>query len=287
VLWAVLRAGGFPAGYAFAVVLSPAALENALVGQNGALITAALAGGLLLQQRWPVGAGALLGLLTIKPQLGLLVPMCLLARRSYRTITSTALSGLGYCGAGAIVFGLGVWQTYLTVTAPFVRGYIDAPFGLAAHYMMVPPFITMRAMGASLTLAYVLQALVSLLCMVLSYRVWSQRRLDQRLAIALVLCLAPLATPYAHSYDLIAVAAACAMLAKVAEERDGLYTPEWFMLFLAWTWPGSAFALGTVVAPGMGAFAVGMAALVALRLIRADAHSAQDAGQAIRPPGAG
>jgi hypothetical protein len=168
-LWIVLRAGRLPAPYAFAVVFSPAALENAFDGQNGALITAALAGGLLLAERRPVAAGALLGLLTIKPQLGLLVPICLLARRDFRTAIMTAVFSLGYCGAGAAVFGWGVWSTYLTVTAPYMRRFIDAPFGLAAHFMMVPPFITMRAVGASLTQAYAVQAVVSVFCVILSY----------------------------------------------------------------------------------------------------------------------
>jgi hypothetical protein len=286
-LWIALRAGGLPTRYAFAVVISPAALENALLGQNGALITAALAGGLLLAERWPVAAGSLLGLLTIKPQLGLLVPICLLARRDYRTITMTAVFGLVYCSAGAVVFGWGVWQTYLTVTAPYMRRYIDAPFGLAAHFMMVPPFITMRAIGASLTLAYAVQAFASLSCMVLSYWALSRRHVDRRLAIALVLCLAPLATPYAHSYDLTTVAVACVILAKVAQERDGLYTPEWFMLFLAWVWPGSAFAIGILIAPGLGAFTVGMAAWVAIRCIWMESQSVRDTDQAIRRGGGG
>jgi len=122
-LWIVLRAGGLPQSYAFAAMLSPAGLENALVGQNGAFITAALAGGLLLMERRPILAAALLGLLTIKPQLGLLVPVCLLARRDWRTIALVPVFGLAYCSAGLVVFGWDAWRTYFTVTAPFMRNY--------------------------------------------------------------------------------------------------------------------------------------------------------------------
>jgi len=121
--------------------------------------------------------------------------------------------------------------------------------------------------------------------MVLSYWAWSQRRLDRRLAIALVLCLAPLATPYAHSYDLITVAVACVILAKAAQERDGLYTLEWFMLFPAWVWPGSAFLIGILLAPGLGAFTVAMAAWVATRCIWMELHSLRETAQAIGPGG--
>jgi hypothetical protein len=107
------------------------------------------------------------------------------------------------------------------------------------------------------------------------------------LAIALVLCLAPLATPYAHSYDLIVVAVACVILAKVAQERDGLSTPEWLMLLLAWLWPSSAFAIGIAVAPGLGAFTVGMAAWVVLRRIWLEQRSMRETGPAISPGGGG
>jgi hypothetical protein len=134
--------------------------------------------------------------------------------------------------------------------------------------MMVPPFITLRAAGASLALAYGIQAIASILCMALVYWAWSLRHADRRLVIALVLCLAPLATPYAHSYDLVSVAVACAILVKVAQERDGLHTWERLMLGLAWVWPGSAFFIGVLLCPGLGVFTVGMAAWVAIRRIR-------------------
>lgn len=252
-LWAALRIGGLPPLYALAVVLSPAALENALTGQNSALITgAALAGGLLISERRPVLAGALLGLLSLKPQLGLLVPVCLLARREWRTFVWAGVFGAGYCIAGLAAFGWHAWVAYATVTVPFMRGYLDAPFGLAAHYMMVPPFITMRALGAGLHLAYAVQAAAAVGCMLLSWWAWSKRDVDRRAAVALTLCLAPLATPYAHAYDLICVAAACAILAQLAAEAGGLRPWSRLSLGLGWLWPGVAFVVGLAVMPGLG-----------------------------------
>jgi hypothetical protein len=274
-LWSVLRTGGLPASYAFAVILSPAAFESALCGQNGALTAAALAGGLLFADRRPMIAGALFGLLTLKPQLGLVVPAYLLARRDWRTIAWATAFGLVYCGAGLAVFGSIAWSTYFALTAPFMWGYLHAPFGLAAHFMMVPPFITMRSAGTSLTLAYGVQAIATMLCIVLGYWAGSHRHADRRLGVALALCLTPLATPYAFSYDLVSVAVACAILVKVAQERDGLRTSERLMLGLAWVWPGSAFLIGTMVCPGLGALSVGTAACVAIRRIWRDAASAR------------
>ena len=49
---------------------------NALVGQNGFLTAALIGGTLYLIPIRPVLAGICLGLLTYKPQYGLLFPMC-------------------------------------------------------------------------------------------------------------------------------------------------------------------------------------------------------------------
>jgi len=283
-LWIVLRAAGLPPAYAFAAVLSPAALENALIGQNGALTTAALAGGLLLSPRRQILAGALLGLLALKPQLGLLVPICLLARRDWRTILWTAIFGTAYCAAGLAVFGWQAWRDYLTIAGPFMRKYIDAPFGLAAHYIMVPPFITMRAAGASLAWSYGVQAIVTVLCAALAWWSWSRRHIDHRLPVAFVLCLAPLSTPYAHAYDLIGVAVACVLMVQIVRETGDPQSTENLLLVPAWLWPGCALTIGLLLVPGLGAFCVASAAVLAVRHIRR-AESGPAAGRIDALPG--
>ena len=59
---------------------------------------------------------------------------------------------------GLAAFGWSACVQYLTVIAPFMRGYIEAPFGLASHYMMVAPLISFRALGAGVGFTYGLQA---------------------------------------------------------------------------------------------------------------------------------
>ncbi len=72
----------------------PAALWNVTAGQNG-FLTAALVGGTLgLLQRRPALAGLCLGLLTYKPQFGLLFPLVLIVDRRWRTIVvASAVAG--------------------------------------------------------------------------------------------------------------------------------------------------------------------------------------------------
>ena len=66
----------------------PAAIWNVTAGQNG-FLTAALIGGTLgLLERRPVLAGICLGLLTYKPQFGLLFPIVLIADRRWATVAA-------------------------------------------------------------------------------------------------------------------------------------------------------------------------------------------------------
>ncbi len=76
----ILRLACLPWLLVLAVATSPVALENILEGQNAALMTALIGGGLLLTETRPRFAGMLIGLASIKPQLGLILPLNLLAR---------------------------------------------------------------------------------------------------------------------------------------------------------------------------------------------------------------
>jgi hypothetical protein len=268
-LFGALRLAGLGVATALAVVLSPAAFENALGGQNGALTAMALAGGLLLAPRRPLLAGALFGLLTIKPQLGLLLPVCLLAARSWAAIAWTAAFAALYVGASLLFLGADAWQRYLDVTAPFMQGIMEAPFGLAFQMQMPSPYISARAAGAGLGLAYAAQAAATVGCIIAVAWAWRNRPSAARpLATALTLLLVPLATPYAHSYDLVCSAVGVAILAERAF-REGAGPAERMALTLAWLWPGVAFMFGVLVMPGLGPLVMLPAVLVAMRRIHA------------------
>ena len=65
-------------------IAAPAVFINAVGGQNGTWTAALFGGGLGLLERRPFVAGGLLGLLIYKPQLGLLIPVALIAGRHWR-----------------------------------------------------------------------------------------------------------------------------------------------------------------------------------------------------------
>lgn len=262
-----LRAGGMPAAAILAILASPAAAENALAGQNGALFAALLVGGLASAERRPWLAGLLLGLLVMKPQLGLLVPVALAALGAWRAIGWTAVAAAVLVAGSALFPGLDAWRDYLTQVGPFMRWIAEAPFGAGFHYQMPTPFMTVRAFGGGLGLAYAVQAATSVLAAALVWRSWRPGRATADARIGLLLLLTPLATPYAHSYDLLCAAVGIALL--MPPPADGRAAAIRLVLLLAWIWPGIALLFSVGVVRGLGAFILaGAVAAVLPRALR-------------------
>ena len=84
---------------------SPWALASAMVGQNGFLTAGLVALALLTLERRPALAGVLLGLLTYKPQFGLLFPLALVVGGRWRAFAWAAATTLGLLGLSSMVFG--------------------------------------------------------------------------------------------------------------------------------------------------------------------------------------
>src|SRR4029077_16687910 len=95
---------GLRTGVLFALGF-PAAIWNVTAGQNG-FLTAALIGGTLgLLERHPALAGICLGVLTYKPQFGLLFPIVLIADRRWLTIAVATLTAIVLAALSWLVFG--------------------------------------------------------------------------------------------------------------------------------------------------------------------------------------
>src|SRR5262249_24072486 len=88
-------AGGLPYGILlFTIVLCPAVPFNVMTGQNAFFTAALLLAGFGILGGRPVLAGALLGFLSVKPQLWLMVPVALLAAREWRALAAAAATAL-------------------------------------------------------------------------------------------------------------------------------------------------------------------------------------------------
>ena len=94
---------------AAAALLSPAASVNMLWGQSAFLTAAVLIGGTRLLPGRPITAGIVLGVLSVKPQHALLVPVMLLALRAWPAMLSAICSAAVLALASVLLFGTTPW----------------------------------------------------------------------------------------------------------------------------------------------------------------------------------
>lgn len=222
---------------ALAIACSPAVAICLDDGQNGLLTGALLVGGLGLSNRRPLLGGVLIGLATFKPQLGILIPLALLAAGRWRTIAGAAASALALLAVSLAIAGPEAWRWYLTQAAPFQRLLLEHRTG--AFQVMTPsPFMAGRLIGLSLGGSYALQAAASLAAVAIV--VWRFRRIGQAgaaiapLDIVLLLTAGFVASPYGFNYDMAGLAVAILLAEQAAPSLGGSIA-----------WRGAAAALWT------------------------------------------
>jgi hypothetical protein len=222
----ILRLAKLPKLLVLAVAASPVSFENFLEGQNGALLTALLVGAVLLLPSRPRLAGVLAGLASIKPQLGLVLPLFLL-RRSPLAFAWAALATVVLAAASLWAFGPAAWTVFWTVTRPAMSNVLltGQPPEFAGGLISV--FAAVRFLGVHPALA--IQAAITLAAIL-----WAWRRPKP----VEVLILSALASPYLHDYDLLGVALAVAILIR-DRLQHGFLPGEAILYFLAWFGPGT------------------------------------------------
>ena len=231
-LYGALKPFGFPPIARLLVTFSPATIMSMIFGQNGALTAALLMSGLALAPKRPWLAGLFFGLLTIKPHLGILVPVCLLAARNYRAFFSAALTTLVLVCLTALCFGYESWKLFLTETAPLMRAIMEAAYPQPYHKNAMTVFILARWAGFDLSGAYLVQGLAIAACLALSIWLWRPSSSVSHLKrVCITGVLAIIATPYGYSYDAIplCIAAAYFFLAERTLKR--------WLLALVYVWP--------------------------------------------------
>lgn len=183
------------------LILAPAVTINIWAGQNGFLTAALLIGGLTQLDRRPILAGILFGLLSIKPQLGVLIPLMLVLTGRWRVIVAAAVTVVALVAATALVFGSEVWTAYLRDAMPPQRRY--AFEGFSNFMMQMPtPFMNAKVAGLPLWACFAVQGVVS--AATLAAVVWTYwRRRDPVLSTALFVTAIFTVTPYAFNYDMV------------------------------------------------------------------------------------
>jgi hypothetical protein len=172
-------------------------------GQNSLLLCALLGGALVaIRSERYVLAGILIGCLTIKPQIGLLIPFALLAGRYWTVVAVAIVTTLSLALASWVIFGTETWIAFVnqTLFANEIVNHEDLPFVL--H---VTPFTSLQQLGVPYQLAMSIQ--IALVIALLALTAWTWRQdVPFDLKAAVLGAAALLATPYLLSYDLALLA---------------------------------------------------------------------------------
>jgi hypothetical protein len=245
-----MAAGGASRTAMVLAVASPAVIFNMAMGQNGALTAAALIGALLLMPRRPIAAGVLMGLLSIKPHLGILLPVCAIACRSWRTLLSAASTAALLVLATGMIFGWDSWALFLAVTRPVMQQILEAPWPQGYQVNSVTVFMLARALGAGVAASYVLQWVMATVAAVMVWRLWRRSDIDPAVRLAVTIGLTFVATPYAYAYDLVSLSAAIALVAA----RTGWRADP--VLLIAWAFPAYAQAMTRLMHLPLGSLVI-------------------------------
>lgn len=216
------------------VVAAPTTLFCSLAGQNGLLTAGLVAGVLASLDRRPWLSGALLGLLTYKPQYGLLFPLVLVLTRRWTTFFAAALTALIFAGASALVFGVEVWAAFVESVSVSVndvlrRGGSDWS-KLQSFYAV---FFQVSNNDAASWAVHIVASTAVASAVAL---IWMR---DTTLAVKSAAMAAGtfLVTPYAYIYDAVVLTVGAAFLLKDCLDR-GFKEFDKAFLCLSYLLPG-------------------------------------------------
>lgn len=186
------------------LLAAPATLVNAFFGQNGFITGTLLYFGVILSEKRPKLAGLCLGLLTVKPQLGLLIPIMLLLTRRWQTIAVASATAIIAIAASATLFGTQSWVDYFDEVIPYQRGVMEEGTGLFLQ-MMPSAFGFGRLADLPPHVCLVLQLPMSLIAVGMTVWLFMKSRGHREASILLFLVCTFMATPYAFNYDMTAL----------------------------------------------------------------------------------
>ncbi len=226
-----------PSPWLLAVVLAPAFLPALLAGQFTLLWIAGFLAALhaLRTERW-VWAGVLIACLTLKPTLGLLIPVALLAMGAWRTIFAASVSTILLHGLATMFYGAAYWPKLLALYQTLGDTAAGNP-GALTTMTSVTAFLSRLGMSpdtgllVNLALALVLAAVV--------FVVWRRLGVRSDAAVAVLAAAIPLASPYLWHYDSAFLVITALFLLRQTGFRPGGMTAVLCLLF----WMGAGLSV--------------------------------------------
>lgn len=214
---------------------------NVLLGHNGFLTGGLIGLALGFMKNRPGLSGIFLGLLTYKPQLGILIPFALLASRNWRVFLSAAATSVMFAAIAAVAFGYHAWPFFIDALADRASTLSEVPQEVAP---LISVFGSLRMFGVSPANSGVAQLAVTAIAAVTVCALWA-RPIPHSLKAAALCSGALLAAPHAISYDACILSIAVAFLVADGLSRGFLPGERAVMLMC---WPAVVLAMGPVPA---------------------------------------
>ncbi len=236
-------------------------------GQNGFYTSALLIGGLLCLDRRPVLAGVLFGILTIKPQMGLLLPVVLLLERRWVTIASAVATTAVLVMATAMLFGWNIWIEFWQKVVPQQQALMTSGGGVL-YAVISSVFYAGRLWDFPLNVDWMMQWFVSALAFAaVVWTYWKPR--DPALSLALFITATFLFTPYILNYDMVVFGFVVALL----RDRGDITMRDHWLLVVVWTLPVTMMLAAVVWIPLAPLVLIAFAIWLLCLLVLSDGHA--------------
>lgn len=257
-LYALRRIAPHPATIKLALAF-PGTFQNFMQGQNGFISGGFLGGGLFVLDRSPVLGGFLLGLMSYKPHLAILIPVALIGGKRWKALATATVTVAGLIILSCLFFGIEIWVVYLKYLSSVPPKLLDIS---NLWPKMVTTLASVRLVGGNEGMAWLLQGAVTACAVGVVFLVWRHSASPSTCASVLILGTL-LATPYAFDYDLFILSLPIAWMAWEGTQ-GGWNSQKKLVLFFAWLSPfiipvlarETGFQLGPIVFASMIVFLI-------------------------------
>jgi hypothetical protein len=207
-----LRVARLPWLVVIAAFLSPCSLFVLMTGQLSIVSGCFFVASLLMIDTKPMLAGGFSAMTIFKPQAALLGPIAFLARRRWRGVGAGLVTAISICIITSWALGPDIWKFYLDQGSAASKSLLHLPFPKKFdpkyegnfEYETITVFYFFRSLNLGLTIAFIGQALSSIVAAAVCLRLWAQEHHNALELAPMTVFLGLLATPYASMQDMFA-----------------------------------------------------------------------------------
>ncbi len=246
------------------VLVAPTTFLNISMGQNGLFTAALLISGIMLLDNKPRLSGVLFGILTIKPHLGILIPVALIVGGYKKSFLWAVISTVFIFILSLLIFGVEVWEAWIN-NSPWVyaKNFIESGTGVAL-FMQPSPFMSIRLLFNDIEMAWsiqVLSAIFSSVCVLYTFK--NSKCLELKASVLITATY--LVSPYIHSYDMAALSMVIIWQIRKGFENGFMYG-EKTLLMVAWLTPLIMMSIGYLGYPIFPLITMGLLSLLVYKI---------------------